>query len=42
MITPELYTEYRKDKRLISYDDGSAWYLEYNLENKTGIDNGDR
>ena len=33
VITPELYTEYRKDKRLISYDDGSAWYLEYNLEN---------
>ena len=33
LITPELYPEYKKDKRLTSHDDGSAWYLEYNLKN---------
>ena len=32
-ITIEQYSEFRNDKRLISYDDSSTWYLEYNLKN---------
>ncbi len=31
-ISSELYSEYSKDKRLVSYDN-SVWYLEYNLKN---------
>ena len=33
-ITVEQYQEFKDDKRLTPYDDGSVWYLEYNLKNK--------
>ena len=33
LITVEQYPEFKEDKRLTPYDDGSTWYLEYNLKN---------
>ncbi|MCP1223906.1 peptide ABC transporter substrate-binding protein [Sebaldella sp. S0638] len=33
ILTVEQYSKFREDKRLTTYDDGSTWYLEYNLNN---------
>ena len=33
-ITADQYQEFKDDKRLTPYFDGSVWYLEYNLKNK--------
>ena len=33
LITVEQFPEFKDDPRLVPYDDGSVWYLEYNLKN---------